>query len=140
MKKRIKIRKKTLPLKKMSSIEKDYTAGLLENIYYDFKAFGEVLSDVQRKGDATFEEVGRINERLTSFEFVQKETNKRLTSLEDTQKETNKRLTLIEKELISIKNEIKNLYSVLSKKTDIEKLTSLELRVINIEKHLRLVA
>lgn len=113
----IKTKKLHLPLKKMTGKEKDYAAVLLENIHHDFKAFGEVLSDVKSKGEATFEEAVRINERLFSVEIT----------LED-----------IKKEIVLIKNEIKDLKNSLSKKADLARLKVLELKVARIEKHIKL--
>jgi len=117
MKKVIKIKKISLPLKKMSEKEKDYVAIVLEDVNHNFKAFGEVLSDVREKDEATFEEVGRINEKLTLMDF---------------------RLGNIEKEVKSIKNEIKELRLSLIKKADVEKLNELEFRIGKIEQHLKM--
>ena len=69
MKKETKIKKLKLPLSKMTGNEKDYTAVLLEDVNSNIKAFWEKLSDVERKGDATFEEAIRINERLAIVEM-----------------------------------------------------------------------
>ena len=94
-----KIKKLKLPLSKMTGNEKDYTAVLLEDVNSNIKAFWEVLSGVKEKGDATFEQVGLMTEkidgieiRLDSIEGQQTETNKRLDSIEGQQTETNKRL------------------------------------------------
>src|SRR3989338_6944466 len=117
-----KIKKLKLPLSKMTGNEKDYTAVLLEDVNSNIKAFWEVLSGVKEKGDATFEQVGLMTEkidgieiRLDSIEGQQTETNKRLDSIEGQQTETNKRLDSIEfklddlmKEVSSIKEEIKD--------------------------------
>ena len=46
----------------------------------------------------------------------------------------------IEKEIVSIKDEINELRTVLTEKADVEKLESLEVRVERIEKHLTLSA
>ncbi len=115
--KKIKIRKISVPLKKMNDKEKDYVAAVLEDMNHNFKAFGEVLSAVKEKGDATFEEVGKINERLASVEI----------QLDD-----------IKKEITSIKNEIKELRLSLSRRADIKKLENLELRIVKIEEYLKL--
>ncbi|MEK9183871.1 MAG: hypothetical protein AAB890_02255 [Patescibacteria group bacterium] len=51
-----------------------------------------------------------------------------------------KKMTDKEKdEVISIKNEIKELKTSLYKKVDLEKLEMLELRVVRIEKHFKLI-
>ena len=103
----------------MTDKEKDYTAVLLEDVNSNMQAYWEVLSDVKSKSDATFEEVGRINERLTSVEV---------------------KLDLLIEEVAMIKNEIRELKTSLSKKADLDKLEVLELRVTKIEKHFKLTA
>jgi len=110
MKRISKIKKLHLPLKKMTAKEKDYTAILLEDVNHNFKVFGEVLDDVKRKGETTFEEVKEIKERIT----------------------------IVEIHLNEIKKEIKELKLSLTKKADIERLENLELRVSQIEKYLKL--
>lgn len=128
MKKSSKIKKLHLPLKKMTEKEKDYVAVVLEDVNHNFKAFGEVLDGVRKKGDATFEEVGRINEKLTSVEMSQ-------VLMQGDTKQLKAITVRIEQEIISIKNEIKDLRLSLSKKVDIERLEDIELRVAQIEKH-----
>jgi len=136
----------------MTGNEKDYTAVLLEDVNSNMKAFWEVLSGVKERGDATFEQVGLMTEkidgieiRLDSIEGQQTETNKRLDSIEGQQTETNKRLDSIEfklddlmKEVSSIKEEIKVLKTALSSKADKEKLEILEFKIVRIERHLKL--
>ena len=152
MNKKQKIKKLKLPLSKMTGNEKDYTAVLLEDVNSNMKAFWEVLSGVKEKGDATFEQVGLVTEkidsieiRLDSIEGQQTITNKRLDSIEGQQTETNKRLVSIEfklddlmKEVSSIKEEIKVLKTALSSKADKEKLEILEFKIVRIERHLKL--
>ena len=103
MNKKQKIKKLKLPLSKMTGNEKDYTAVLLEDVNSNMKAFWEVLSGVKERGDATFEQVGLMTEkidgieiRLDSIEGQQTITNKRLDSIEGQQTITNKRLDSIE--------------------------------------------
>ena len=48
--------------KNKDEMPKDYVAILLEDLKSDFKAFGESLTAVREKGDATFQEVGRLRE------------------------------------------------------------------------------
>ena len=136
----------------MTGNEKDYTAVLLEDVNSNMKAFWEVLSGVKEKGDATFEQVGLMTEkidsieiRLDSIEGQQTITNKRLDSIEGQQTETNKKLVSIEfklddlmKEVYFIKEEIKVLKTALSSKADKEKLEILEFKIIRIERHLKL--
>jgi len=152
MNKKRKIKKLKLPLSKMTGNEKDYTAVLLEDVNSNMKAFWEVLSGVKEKGDATFEQVGLMTEkidsieiRLDSIEGQQTITNKRLDSIEGQQTETNKKLVSIEfklddlmKEVYFIKEEIKVLKTALSSKADKEKLEILEFKIIRIERHLKL--
>ena len=133
-----KIKKLKLPLSKMTGNEKDYTAVLLEDVNSNMKAFWEVLSGVKERGDATFEQVGLMTEKIDGIEI-------RIDSIEGQQTETNKRLVSIEfklddlmKEVSSIKEEIKVLKTALSSKADKEKLEILEFKIIRIERHLKL--
>ena len=133
-----KIKKLKLPLSKMTGNEKDYTAVLLEDVNSNMKAFWEVLSGVKERGDATFEQVGLMTEKIDGIEI-------RIDSIEGQQTETNKRLVSIEfklddlmKEVSSIKEEIKTLKTSISTKADKEKLEMLEFKIIRIERHLKL--
>jgi len=82
MKKAIKIKKIVLPLKKMSEKEKDYVTVVLEDVNHNFKAFGEVLADVREKGEATFEEVGKIKEEMVVVNFRLDSIEGRLGNIE----------------------------------------------------------
>ena len=138
MNKKRKIKKLKLPLSKMTGNEKDYTAVLLEDVNSNMKAFWEVLSGVKERGDATFEQVGLMTEKIDGIEI-------RIDSIEGQQTETNKRLVSIEfklddlmKEVSSIKEEIKVLKTALSSKADKEKLEILEFKIVRIERHLKI--
>ncbi|MCK6462562.1 MAG: hypothetical protein L6Q29_01950 [Candidatus Pacebacteria bacterium] len=106
-------------LKNIPEKEKDYLAAILEEIWSDFKAFGESLDFVRQKGDATFEEVGRIRVELEEMNF---------------------RLTNVEDEVKFIRTTLEVLKTSLNKKADIDFLKKLEERVIRIERHLRISA
>jgi len=157
--KKTKIKKLKLPLNKMTGDEKNYTAGLLEDVNSNMKAFWEIISDNQNdikilkeKSDATFEQLGFMTEkiggmetRLDSIESLQATTNKRLDSIESLQTTTNKRLDSIEfklddliSEISFIKEEILALKTSLSAKADKEKLEVLEFKIVRIEKYLKL--
>lgn len=112
-----KIKKLKLPLSKMTGNEKDYTAVLLEDVNSNMKAFWEVLSGVKEKGDATFEQVGRMTERLDSMEI---------------------KLDELISAVSLIKGEIESLKTSLSAKADKEKLSILEFKIVRIEKYLKL--
>ena len=53
----------------MTGNEKDYTAVLLEDVNSNMKVFWEVLSGVKEKGNATFEQVGLVTEKIDSIEI-----------------------------------------------------------------------
>ena len=140
-----KIKKLKLPLNKMTENEKDYTAVLMEDMNSNVKAFWEVLSSVKEKGEATFEQMGLMTEKLGMVEAEQAITNKRLDSIEGQQEITNKRLDSIDfklddliNEISFIKEEIKALKTALSMKVDKEKLEILEFKIVRIEKSLNL--
>ena len=136
----------------MTGNEKDYAAVLLEDVNSNMKAFWEVLSGVKEKGDATFEQVGILTEKIDSVEtkidsvetrLCSVET--RLCSVEDNQKITNKKLDSLEyklddliKAVSLIKEEIEALKISLSAKADKEKLATLEFKIVRIEKYLKL--
>jgi hypothetical protein len=50
---------------KKHSNNKNYTAVLLEEVRSDFKLIVENLDHVRKKGDATFEVVGKLQEDMT---------------------------------------------------------------------------
>ena len=140
-----KIKKLKLPLNKMTENEKDYTAVLMEDMNSNVKAFWEVLSSVKEKGEATFEQMGLMTEKLGMVEAEQAITNKRLDSIEGQQEITNKRLDSIDfklddliNEISFIKEEIMALKKSLSAKADKEKLEILEFKIVRIEKSLNL--
>ena len=129
----------------MTENEKDYTAVLMEDMNSNVKAFWEVLSSVKEKGEATFEQMGLMTEKLGMVEAEQAITNKRLDSIEGQQEITNKRLDSIDfklddliNEISFIKEEIKALKTALSMKVDKEKLEILEFKIVRIEKSLNL--
>ena len=119
-----KIKKLKLPLSKMTGNEKDYTAVLLEDVNSNMKAFWEVLSGVKEKGDATFEQVGILTEKIDSVET-------RLDSMEIKLDELINAVSLI-------KGEMEALKTSLSAKADKEKLSTLEFKIVRIEKYLKL--
>jgi len=53
----------------MTGNEKNYTAVLLEDVNSNMKAFWEVLSGVKERGDATFEQVGLMTEKIDGIEI-----------------------------------------------------------------------
>ena len=159
MNKKRKIKKLKLPLSKMTGNEKDYTAVLLEDVNSNMKAFWVVLSGVKERGDATFEQVGLMTEkidgieiRLDSIEGQQTITNKRLDSMDTRFNKVDEQLDSMNdgfdrvefkldglmKEVYFIKEEIKVLKTALSSKADKEKLEILEFKIVRIERHLKL--
>jgi len=126
-----KIKKLKLPLSKMTGNEKNYAAVLMENMNSNVKAFWEVLSGVKERGDATFEQVGLLTEKIDILEAGQAITNKRLDSIEF-------KLDELIREISFIKEEIRVLKTSLSAKADKEKLEVLEFKIVRIEKYLKL--
>jgi len=107
--------------------EDNYTNIILEEMRSNFKIFGEVLGGfgekldvVRKKGDATFEEVGKIRLELN-------EVNVRLDGIDG-------RLDNIEIEVKSLRKDFDLIKSSLKEK-DIKQF---EERLIRIEKHLEL--
>ncbi|MCK4386619.1 MAG: hypothetical protein KAV41_00845 [Candidatus Pacebacteria bacterium] len=132
------IKKANLPFDKMSEKEKDYVAIILEEVRSNFAVFGETLGGfgdklelVRQKGDATFEEVGRIKGEI----IVIKED---IVEIKGEMKEMNNRLDRIESEVLSIRSEIEMLKMILTKKVDIDYVEKLEIRLRTVENHLKL--
>ena len=107
-------------------MKRDYTAVLLEDVNSNMKAFWEVLSGVKEKGDATFEQVGILTE-LLKIDSVET----RLDSMEIKLDELINAVSLI-------KGEMEALKTSLSAKADKEKLSTLEFKIVRIEKYLKL--
>lgn len=156
-----KVKKAKLPLNKMSKKEKDYVAVVLEEVRSNFMVFGETLNGfgdklelVKQKGDATFEEVGRIKieivgikGEITGLKGEMVETKEEITGMKGEiggiKKEIagmNGRLDRIEREVSLIRSEIEILKDILTKKVDIDYVKRLEVRLIRVEKHLKLSA
>ncbi len=157
--KKNKVAKANLPFKKMSEKEKDYVAVVLEEVRSNFKAFGETLDFVRMRGDATFEEVGRVREGLEEVKdnqiLMQADINvlkedvsvlkqdvsvlkEDVSVLKQDVKQINVRLDNIEQEVFAIRNEISALKPALIQKTDIEFLNKLEARLTRVESHLNM--
>jgi chromosome segregation ATPase len=158
-KKKQKIKKLKLPLKKMAKREKDYVAVLLEDMNSNMKAFWDGLEGVRVRGENTFKEVALIKEDIFDIKLEMGviksdiveiksdivemksdivEMKSDIVEIKSDIVSINGRLTNIEKEISSIKYEIGELRMILTQKADVEKLGSLEIRVRNIENHLKL--
>ena len=161
-----KIKKANLPFDKMSEKEKNYVAIILEEVRSNFAVFGETLGGfgdklelVRQKGDATFEEVGRIKGEIIVIKedivvikedivvikedivVVKKDIvviKKDIVGIKGEMKGMNNRLDKIESEVLSIRNEIEMLKMILTKKVDIDYVEKLEIRLRTVENHLKL--
>lgn len=156
---KIKSKKISLPLKKMTEREKDYVAAVLEDVNSNFKAFGEgldfvradvkvlktdvgvlkenygsmkqTLDLVRMKGNATFEEVGRMKKDIVVLKQDVGEMKGGIKHIDG-------RLENIEREAVSIRKEINELKAMLIQKADVEYLKKLEIRLARVEQHLKL--
>lgn len=99
--------------RKEKKVKKDYVAVLLEDLRSQFKIFGEDLESVRRKGEATFDAVGELQEKV-----------------EDVVLE----MRWVKAELRLIKVEIAELKKLFTRKADIERLEVLEKEVARLEK------
>lgn len=111
------IKKLKLPLKKMTTEQKDYVAVLLEDVNSNMKAFWEVLQgtkdDVKaldkkldRKVDAVYEQIAGMSEKITSIEFEIKAIKKQMVKLSGHVELLESRISAVEKQLVEIKNEL----------------------------------
>jgi len=128
-----KIRKLKLPLEKMSKREKDYAAVLLEDVNYNFKAFGESLDAVKKRGNETFEEVGNIKEEITEIKLRLKSIEERLDRLEKNPISTQAEIESLKREGLDLR-----LYS--DDKEIQKRLNFFDKRIGRIEKQLKLSA
>ena len=129
--KKVKVKNLTKPPKYWDEEGYRYVGALMEDVQDNFRAFGENLAFVREKGNATFEEVGRIRIQLSEMNIRQDSMEKKQDSMAEDIKE-------IKLEIKSIKSEISELKQILHQKADIERLTTLEQKVFNIERHLKL--
>jgi len=118
-----KIKKIKNSFKKAGKEEKDRVEALLEDINHNFKAFGEALESTRENLSNEIKDMRK--EMDYKFEIVFGELGKINLTLDD-----------IRHELKSIKSDISELKSALSKKADVDKLENLEQRVIVMEKYL----
>jgi len=133
-----KIKKAKLPLEKMTEREKGYVGAVLEEMRANFSAFGEALGFVRERGEATFEEVGRIRVEMEEIKGTQVLIQEDIKILRNDVRRIDGRLDNIEREVSSIKSEINALKTILTQKADLDFLKKLEERLIIIERHLKL--
>ena len=133
-----KIKKANLPIDKMTEKEKNYVAVVLEEVRSNFEMFGETMMGfgeklelVKQKGDATFEEVGRIKIEIGGIK-------EEIGGIKGEMVEMNGRLDRIEAEVASLRSEISELKNILTKKVDIDYIKKLEIRLIRVERYLKL--
>lgn len=106
--------------KKVKKIDTHYIAALLEDLRSQFRAFGEGLvsverrlGSVERKGEATFDIVGKLQEKVDELTLEAR---------------------WVRAELRFVKVELAELKKLLTQKADIEKLEALEKEVSRLEK------
>ena len=111
--------------------EKDHMVIILEEMRSEFKIFGELLmgfgeklEDVKKKGDATFEELGKVKIEIVEIKGDIKEINSRLDNIEE-------EIKSIRMDFDLVKNELK-------RKVDVEYIEKIEERITRIEKHLEI--
>ena len=88
-------------------------AVILEDIKGDFKVFGESLADVKKKGDATFEAVGKLQEDVSVLK-------------ED--------VSVLKEDMGIVKDELGLIRNELKAKVSRDEFNLLEKRVISLEK------
>lgn len=132
---------------KIRKEERDNFTIVLEDLKSDFKIFGEVLGGVrdrlervEKKGDATFEEVGKIKIELSEIKEDVSILKEDVSNIKSEMKEMNGRLDNIEFEIKSIRKEFDFLKKEFEEKgkIDIGVFKEFEKRVIKLEKHLKI--
>jgi uncharacterized coiled-coil protein SlyX len=119
--------KKKTPINDLTPEERgNYNSAILEDLRSNFKVFGEALTSFGKKleqvaarGEATFEEVGRMSVRLTAVE-------NRLTSIES-------RLDVLECDVKLIKDDVAEIKKILTTKADIKHIMLFESRIARLE-------
>jgi len=116
---------------KIRKEERDNLTIILEGLRSDFKMFGENLDMVREKGDATFEELGRVKLDVTTIKGEIVEIKGEIV-------EINNRLDNIEKEVMSIRQDFDFVKKELNQKVDINYIKNIEKRLKRVETHLEL--
>ncbi len=152
--------------KKIRKEERDNFTIVLEELRSDFRMFGEALSHVREKGDATFEEVGKIKIEITEIkgeigemkgdivemkgdivemkgEIVEMkgeigEMKGEIGEMKGEIGEMNGRLDNIEFEVKSLRKDFDLMREEMKEKMGAEYAEKIEERIVRIEKHLEL--
>jgi len=123
---------------KIRKEERDNLTIILEGLRSDFKMFGENLDMVREKGDATFEELGRVKLDVTTIKGEIVEIKGEIVEIKGEIVEINNRLDNLEKEVMSIRQDFDFVKKELNQKVDINYIKNIEKRLKRVETHLEL--
>ncbi len=119
----------------------DQNAVVIEDMQSNFKMFGEALSGVsdqlkrvEKKGDATFEELGKVKIEMGVIREDVSVLKKDVSEIKTEMKVMNGRIDNIEEEVRSLRRD----FDLIKDSLDPEKAKDYEERIMRIEKHLEL--
>ena len=106
---------------------------VIEEMRSDFRIFGEMLDHVKKKGDATFDELGKVKQDVTTLK-------QDVSEIKDEMKIMNGRIENIEEEVRALRKDFDLMKEEMVKGLKIEtsRAENIEERLILIEKHLNL--
>ena len=113
--------------KNKDEMPKDYVAILLEGLKSDFKIFGESLAAVREKGEATFEEVGRLREDVSVLKTDVAELKTDVSVLKTD-------VGILKSDIQTVKEELHLIRNELKEKVSREEFVFLETRVTQLER------
>lgn len=124
--------------KEIRKEERDNFTIVLEELRSDFRMFGEDLSMVREKGDATFEEVGKIKIEISEIKGEIGEIKGEIGEMKGEIGEIKIRLDSIESEIKSIRKEFDMFRDEIKEKAGVDYVREIEKRIKRIEDHLKL--
>ena len=130
--------------KNKDEMPKDYIAVLLEGLKSDFKVFGESLTAVREKGDATFQEVGRLREDVNILKIDVAELKTDVSVLKTDMQavkidvaELKTDVSVLKTDMQAVKEELHLIRNDLKEKVSREEFIFLEGRVTQLERLVR---
>ena len=136
-----KVKKSSAHLEDMTLENKvDYTLVMMEEMCDGFKVFGETLvgfgtklERIEARGDATFEEMGRMSVRLTGVEHRLVSVESRLTGIETRLGALEHSNKLIKDDVKLVKADVADIKKTLTAKADMKYITLFESRTARLE-------
>ncbi|MEK7066985.1 MAG: hypothetical protein AAB949_01260 [Patescibacteria group bacterium] len=119
---------------KTDKTTQDYVAILLEDLKSDFKIFGESLTAVREKGDATFEAVGRLQEDVDILKTDVAVLKTDVAELKTDVSILKTDVGVLKSDMQNVKEELHLIRNELKEKVGREEFVFLETRVTQLER------